>query len=645
MSGFIHQFSYNLYLLLIIFIIGSLVVRLISFEFPTNSVGFFLVVAAVLCFVVTLGAAYYTGFRTILLGPPILFFVYLYFRSKSVITTPSKKLDKQLFFEWFIVHIVVFGIYYYVSNAVPSDFFNIPSRDMAFYARSSYQLVDKGIETHTFNPFYQELNQLEPYHYFDLWLNGIVSKVTGNNNLLNIFYVIYPLGVSVTWLGICAILSLFKNLTRLDKILAFGGTMVVGSILPITISFSEFMNNASSWQLLADTPPGYLLYNLWYFPKLFPVYWGVAVSLVFLIQKNIKASIFSLLCLCFYFTPTAPAIVMGIMAFILLRPILIQKWDKTMESIVAMCLFTIAFIAFFYWMLQPAPVIHNVGPEEHLFKMIKRGIRYLFDASLQTLNVYILWVTPLLIGLFATGLWKKLWKDYKEAILFVTALSFAGMFAWGFFRAMQDADQMYTNFGLVILNLTIAVSYIVILGTLSNKVSRLTLTVVFVGLCYFSFSPNLRYGSNFYPEKLYSDQFLAEVEKIAPQLSRLSAFAFSKEDYQKPIHAEVEVLGQYLSLFRSDLTPVSLSIFNMPIFLKPNTPLPEGLSNHPFYKFVEEQKSTGKFVDLEKCKCDLIQKFKINHIIVKNIQDVPTCLKIERTINDLSSNQILVLVE
>jgi hypothetical protein len=59
--------------------------------------------------------------------------------------------------------------------------------DHAFYSRISYFISKTGIENefHHLNLLNPVYHGISPYHYFELWLNGLLSFIRGNTSLVN----------------------------------------------------------------------------------------------------------------------------------------------------------------------------------------------------------------------------------------------------------------------------------------------------------------------------------------------------------------------------------------------------------------------------------------------------------------------------
>jgi hypothetical protein len=176
---------------------------------------------------VILFAIYKTHFATLnilLLG--ILLTIYFSYRKQNKIPVsalPVKIYLREIFELFFIA--LVFSVLR-ILNVIDSDLYPYyhVSRDDMFYSNVSYFISHYGVES-----FYLDWSSetsslgIIPYHYFELWLNALISEVTGFLNLAVYYFITSLLLTILFYQTILMIISelLKKELSLKYKLLAF----------------------------------------------------------------------------------------------------------------------------------------------------------------------------------------------------------------------------------------------------------------------------------------------------------------------------------------------------------------------------------------------------------------------------------------
>lgn len=78
----------------------------------------------------------------------------------------------------------------------PKGVLYVISDDIYDYAATSYQFVHYGIENRTtmYSQFYPDLFiGVQPYLYFELWMNGMITAFFGGSYVYNLLIVTYPI--------------------------------------------------------------------------------------------------------------------------------------------------------------------------------------------------------------------------------------------------------------------------------------------------------------------------------------------------------------------------------------------------------------------------------------------------------------------
>lgn len=180
-------------------------------------------------FVLTLSYAFLiSAGKTIFLGtlPVIVFLIHTYRKEFALrLSLPDRKIVLVILASLVLLSIKNFFVFEWQTG--------IP--DNAFYARISYALRNTGIENeyHFLNELNPAYHGLSPYHYFELWFNGIGSAISGFTSLTS-YLTITPLVLETVLLfAIIAFASAKENEIK-------GGMVVISFLILSTSSINIF---------------------------------------------------------------------------------------------------------------------------------------------------------------------------------------------------------------------------------------------------------------------------------------------------------------------------------------------------------------------------------------------------------------------
>ncbi len=182
---------------------------------------------------VTLTSVIFTFCKTMYIFPLLVLLIPIFKRNKNlevkVVNESLFKLKKLLLI--FSIAIVVFSFYVLT-------FYNLQKRpfyDFMFLGKISSGLLKYHTENfyNSYGLFHINSKQML-YHFFELWLNGLISLISKTSETKTLFFVTYPLLSFTTLISSIAIFSSFTS----NKILAvFGGFgLLYGSKLFLPIS-------------------------------------------------------------------------------------------------------------------------------------------------------------------------------------------------------------------------------------------------------------------------------------------------------------------------------------------------------------------------------------------------------------------------
>ena len=280
-------------------ILFSLLVSVFKVNFPSNNKKLYFFNTAIsytfiLSLIVSFFAIYKTGGLTIFLIFIIVLIYLFQFKFLTInLIIPSKEffLNTRLLLYFIPIYLIQFFLNY--------DFFKdkpyVISDDIFDYASTSYQLVHYGIENRTsmLSTFYPDLFiGLQPYHYFELWLNGLISTIFGGSYVYNLLFVTYPLLIWIYFLVLLAIIEHFK-LLKYRFVLLFVCLFVGPSFFGF---YDHLLNGGNFFDSSVFTIPGFVKQTLvfsFFGQKHLPVYIFSGLLILGLLKLDYRLLFFS----------------------------------------------------------------------------------------------------------------------------------------------------------------------------------------------------------------------------------------------------------------------------------------------------------------------------------------------------------------
>jgi hypothetical protein len=242
----------------------------------------------------SLFAVFYTKGKSIYWSY-ILIFLILYYK-KEIYFKKFELLNFRIKFKLIVWSIPILLSQYFLNFNFRSFLPYIPSDDILIYASYSKHLVDFGQENKfaLFSQFYPSLfTGMNPYHFFEIWMNSAISVSNNLSYSHNIVFVTYPTLIWVLLLGLFSIGEQFTQITFLKKIyislLLFIGPIYF-NIYEIIFNDGNFINSS------VFTIPGFVKQTLsysYYGQKHLPVYIFSIIFILLLINNLRNAAILS----------------------------------------------------------------------------------------------------------------------------------------------------------------------------------------------------------------------------------------------------------------------------------------------------------------------------------------------------------------
>jgi len=357
--------------------------------------------------------------------------------------------SKELLFEIMIVSFL--GLLFYSQECFfflkNSSFgYNIPHLDYNTYSITSQSLIDFGKENRELvsnKLFPNETNGVSPYHYFELWLNGLFHFIFKISPLKTLFFITYPLLKTTVFIGIVSVV--------LFKVPKLYWALLIGFCLMFITGF--FVDGYENYELtkyyVGYTQSGPLTWGR----KYLPIYIFSVLSLLYFLKLEFKLSIVAIMCCPIISIGTAPAVFSIIFAISLIH--FYKK--KQLSLIIFSSIFILFFLIFFkiFTIQSTSSYVNNNALYIQIlndFYNLELYKQLFFHALFPFLRVFI-FLFPYLLIVIIFSLNKpnpinlSLWA-------FLIILSLFGALYGSLFNGILDSGQLLTNI-LPIINVVL----------------------------------------------------------------------------------------------------------------------------------------------------------------------------------------------
>ena len=645
---FIHYLLIAFVTSLVFYCIGYAIFKLFRFQSEGPFTSVFLKLSIGCFSFAAICALYFTSLKTIFSGIIIClgYFAVGYWKSspKKHLQGISLKKELLVIILFLLVTFIIYSYRFYSASYNGDSVLNIPNPDFTFYARISHFIVNSGVESATPTLVYPELNSVDPYHYFELWLNGGISHFSGGDNLQILFLVSYTLGISLVWSGFCALAEALNKINLANGIFAVFATFFI----PLPWALTEVINaGLNKFYILTHAPAEYIDFGLWNMTKIYPVYLVFILAFLAIIKKEKMAAIAALSMLPLIYSTISIPILGALSVYILFDYIFISK-DKTFfisSSILLLLLYI--FIAVFYSSYLSEASGNELDPFRRLgvepfYKSFFRPIKIFFDATFQLLILLLPFIVILILELLKytslKGLPQFVYQNIRHSLgaqlgIIVYCVSLA---AWCVLFDVIDANQFFATSAIPMVNI---LCFIVVI-----HVSKMYLKVGVAILCvYFVNITTI----DIFEQRLYSEEYMKQVEGVTKENGNIIGFLLNDRDYEGGYGDNiVEALGEYITLFRSDSYAANLSGIGLP-FGKPGSDSLRQVANQDdFFRFVQGQQKENKFISIGQSRIDFIDTYNIDYLIASPHVELDTLLskRVKNTITDVYSRQVLLLL-
>jgi hypothetical protein len=526
-------------------------------------------------------------------------------------------------------------------------FFNAPSygnveNNGLFYAEVSKCLIYTGQEnTFTASNFINdEYRYPTPYHYFDLWLNGITAHFFKQDFSLNLYLVTYPFFMFTL---LCGYMGLAE---RSGKIKFLHIPVVIAMLFVSGLRLSEKISgfeNVSS-RMIGPT-------EICFGSHLLPVYCSTLFAFIFYLERKTILFLAFIFCLPVVSISLLPAVSSGLFIFLIIR--LFFHKELRAETLRYLAYYIILFtgIALYYKFFQKSnlnyradkALINYTDLATSSLSFTLAEICYKSWPSLLLLLVNYFPFLPVLFFLFREK------KESQGLILFVFLILATGLIIYNAFYKLEDSHQFFIN-SITLLHVLLCTGMIIFLFYREqNKTLKIIVLVSFFSAaginCIYSFSS---YKKNERME--FSGKFVEEVNKTCNELKGITLGGILEEKYP---------FADPRDAVNLEFNSIRITYISYPYIASPNVCVPFNLSppdvleqtsitlKNPFSKFIENQKKKGIIKTLNRYQEEFIRKNHLRYLIC-NKRDDPAVLKnikIKKRIEDERSGEVFVLLD
>jgi len=604
---------------------------------------------------VTLYAIFSTSGVTIMAGYLLLGGLFYYEHKK--IFPPNRSIEHKdalslgkLSFGFLLLTVFVFT-WCFVQTINGGDFlFHVSDgtamavNDHLINAFRAYNLGANGQEN-----YYHVLNELDPdyhgskaYHYFEMWLNSLVTSFIGGLNAKNLTLLVNPILLLTSGLGLLAFLGNQSSIKYLHWPLVLGLFFIAGFHLPFysKVSIPDF-------SLPIFTPRLKML-----------VYYNFIIAAILAYRPDYKTgSILFLLGLCLATIVAVPAILGGIILAVLIHLIKVRNREHVLSLLYTVLIGI--FIVSFYTLFDHGNL--NIRKNASLQELSTNFLSIIFQNPLALLKSILISAyhsialyIPAIILFFLVIQQKVVWGKKNSAfiILFGSILITASV-VFAIFQNQKDANQLFYNIAFPIMNVGFIMLVVKLLSNFKvvfakNKlITTLATVMLMLVVVKQSYGAIVRSILPAQTSESYSENYLLEIQNFinAQETAVLGASIKGGTDYKSQFSKQTAAytLGYYLSYMRNGCWALQMSDFDIP-----NIESAEDRDVHSglFYRFVEDLKRNSKFNSIGNAQKEFLSEYGLSFIIVsaqgklrKELQPL-----VNREIKDeLSGERFLIL--
>lgn len=474
---------------------------------------------------------------------------------------------------------------------------------------------------------------LFPYHYFDLWLNALITDVSGNNGFLTLHMVTYPLVIVVGYLGV---LTIWETQQKVSLLVALFSLFLVcfGALHFDTYNSIHYLSK-ENYRL------NHFGENALTMPKILQ-YLPFATAFVALLIKQYFRAAFLVLTLLImvYFSALVMLGVLGAFVLVnLVRPIWVERKDAFVIGVNAF----VPLVVFIGVYLLMSKGIEGTRDSFDL-KLTDTGymrtrINILGLSTIQTGVMYAPYVLSIALMALTIGLKKAANKTTILLLSLALLVYAAGVSGWVIALESVDGMQLVGNNMPIANMLLVGLAIIVFSTALTSQKSKIGLVMgsVMFATCLLYATVNDMNGmiDRKHTARKQSVSYLQSIgNEFVGEKDLMGAYLKGDEEYRDPQYSVAHKISQsfkldlYVAPMEQYYSSVNLSVFEIPFSDPQKDALKykrekNAIEATIFYLFVAEQKKAGTFVSVAQSQVDFIKKYNIKYLVVSRSAFVP----------------------
>lgn len=520
-------------------------------------------------------------------------------------------------------------------------------QDYVFYSKTTYALNLRGVEYPFINPLAAGSLSAQPYHYFDLWANALLVKMSSLPSVLLLNSVVYGVLLATAFIGFAAVYERYITRRVVIFALAFLSVFTCDTYLAF-FKYIHFLTGSAE-QNIYTMPVVH--------PKTIPVIIFLLLGYHFILEGRYAGAAWVWAALAMVYTVVTPAVYVGggslIIYLFLRKRITLPRAVQALAGYV----FVAVFVGAFYWLsshLHPSDQSYTLSYSQYLpgLPQLRTVVNNIVGLLLSQFFCYLLYWALIVATLGTSRKFAGLWQEYE--VLFVSMLLFAGAAACAgsiFFRA-TDGFQLSINLMQPLLISSIAILLAVALWR-SGLRPQLFAIALLTGLVVY----NLRaVVSTPYPltasKSRHDAGFIRQVSELSPHLSQYGALMPDTAGITS-VHganSDISTVGMFVSLVRDNTVLMSLTgptiDTSRPPYNGDIALANQFVHNAPFSQFVRQQRLAGRFKTIADSQRDFLVQNGINFVCVSSQVELPETLRplVSRALVDPVSKQKLVVL-
>ncbi len=588
-----------------------------------------------------------TGGKSIFLGVPVLFGIYWLMYRKEYSFKGEGLINSYSVWNWKSVGfllILLFIIYtwnFLAFTSIDSPYLlqildvSSPDKDFSLYSTAGYFMQYTGIE----NEFHANIltdisfEIQKPYHYYDLWMNNLISTLSNGIYLKRLYLVTHPLMTFTSAVGIVALIEQFGVITS-KKIILSILFMFTGGVLFSIISDIKFFNYIEFYrEYFFNKTPNKISYYYSFLIAAFIMLhnrkWGVAL---FFLMSLVIATIVTAPSICF-------ATAIGVLCMLLFKSI--TKIDFL--KLEAFVLLWVIFILLFYKLAGTSDIRRSGTNFSDIINALKGSgdwvdfIKSKINFS-ATIFIYFIVLHFCFLILFFLCRKQYNWKfgsGFSYILIFTLMICSGGLIGRMLMFSTVNSEQIFIHTASASFNIVL---FFMLSKLLSSNIKTSTQTII-LSLITGVFILNIiqsyeRLKNDQGMFNAYSTQYLNEIEK---ELTKNSDEIIMIATLRNPsgfndtycMYSTSNINGHYIMALRNNIGTIGIDDLDImvttteePVYSQQI----EAIENGSFMQFVKRQKAKSQFISEEASQLAFLKENHFDYLIVSRELKIPEYL-------------------